>query len=144
LASIVKNAVGFDAQRNDQIEMVNLPFDQRDFEQDRQALDSFYTQDFFLDIARKVGYFLLIVFLFLYLKKKAKKLLKALGKLMPAPRPVVSQSRTQDMEMNSEEEEYTPPVVQEKRKPRLVDEMQKTAKGQPEEIARVIKTMMVE
>ena len=32
----------------------------------------------------------------------------------------------------------------EKRKLRLVDKMQETAKDQPEEIARVIKTMMVE
>ncbi len=143
LSSIVKNAVGFDSQRNDQIELVNLSFDQRDLEQDRQALDAFYTRDLYVDIARKVIYFVAALLLFLYLKKKAGRLLAALGRLMPAPRPGprIAEQRPETID---EESEPVHPLMTEKRKPRLVDEMQKAAKGQPEEIARVIKTMMVD
>jgi len=36
------------------------------------------------------------------------------------------------------------PAIAEERKPRLVDEMQEAARGKPEEIAKVIKTIMVE
>jgi flagellar M-ring protein FliF len=35
LAGIVKNAVGFDTQRNDQIEIINVPFDREQIEVDR-------------------------------------------------------------------------------------------------------------
>ncbi|RKX29919.1 MAG: flagellar M-ring protein FliF [Candidatus Zixiibacteriota bacterium] len=140
LSAIVKNAVGFDPQRNDQIEMVNLAFDRRDLDEDRQALDAVYQRDFYMDIARKVGYFLLLAFIFLYVKKKGTKLIATLSKLMPGP-PVLQKAKAHQEE---EAEEEIQRIVPEERKPRLVDEMQKTAKDQPEEIARVIKTMMVE
>jgi len=138
LESIVKNAVGYDAERNDQVEMLNIAFDRKNIETDREALDSMYLREFYLDVARKVGYVLLAAFLFLYLKKKSKKLFGALAGLIPpaapppAPRPMVV------------EEEPEPEILPEKRKPRLVDKMQETAKKEPEEIARVIKTMMIE
>ncbi|MBU8934570.1 MAG: flagellar M-ring protein FliF [candidate division Zixibacteria bacterium] len=140
LASIVKNAVGFDAQRNDQIEMVNLAFDRQNLVEDRRALDAVYQQEFYMDIAKKVGYFLLLAFIFLYVKKKASKLLATLGTLMPAP----AKSSKPVARVVEEEEEVLPPINMEARKTRLVDQMQETAKSEPEELARVIKTMMVD
>lgn len=144
LAAIVKNAVGFDQERNDQIEMVNIAFDKQDFQTEQDALDAIYTRDFYVEIAKKVGYFLLLAFAFLYFKKKAKKLLAALGGLMPPPpKPSpVSHSAMGGVE-GGVVEEPLPPTEMEQR-PRLVDEMQETAKGKPDEIAKVIKTMMVE
>ncbi len=144
LAAIVKSAVGFDPQRNDQIEMVNIAFDRQNFEQEKQQLDSMYMREFYLEIAKKVGYVLLIAFLLLYAKKKSKKLFQALERLAtPAHHPA-----TEAVATSSEGEEEKPPapkrVIPEKRRPRLVDEMQETAKKEPEEIAKVIKTMMIE
>lgn len=141
LAAIVKNAVGLDQQRNDQIEMLNIAFDRQNLEQERELLDSMYQRDFYLEIAKKIGYVLLVAFLFLYLKKKSKKLFAALAKLAPPPRPA---RRPSAPEEPPEEEPVVKRVVPEKRKLRLVDEMQETAKGQPEEIAKVIRTMMIE
>ncbi len=141
LAAIVKNAVGFDQQRNDQIEMVNIAFDRQNLEQERQLLDSMYMRDFYLQIAKKIGYVVLFVLLFLYLRKKSKKLFTALAKLVPpsrmSPQPPTSAEQLGASPMAKH-------VVPEKRQPRLVDEMQEAAKGEPEEIARVIKTMMIE
>ena len=37
-----------------------------------------------------------------------------------------------------EQEEVVEPIILETRKPRLVDKMQETAKGQPEEIAKAV------
>jgi len=140
LASIVKNAVGFDQQRNDQIEMVNLSFDRQNLEYDRDMLDSMYQREFYMDIAKKIGYVLIFAFLFLYLKKKSSKLFGALKRLMPPPQ--LPKPPPQPVEAIQEEEARGIDV--ETRKPRLVDQMQETAKERPDEIARVIKTMMIE
>jgi len=143
LNAIVRNAVGFDSERSDQIEIVNMPFDRMDMETERNALDSMYMRDFYLDIGRKVGLVLLILLALLYVKRKSKKLFKALSNLMPPPRPYVEPSPQNMMPLMAEEEEVRP-VMPEKRKPTLVDQMQKTAKDQPDEIAKVIRTIMSE
>jgi flagellar M-ring protein FliF len=140
LASIVKNAVGFDQQRNDQIEMVNITFDRQNLEYDQDMLDSMYQREFYMDIARKVGYVLILVFLFLYMKKKSSKLFGALKRLMPPPAP----PKLPPNPVEAIQEEQAQPIEAEKRKPRLVDQMQETAKERPDEIARVIKTLMIE
>lgn len=147
LAAIVKNAVGYDQQRNDQIEMVNIAFDRRDLQQDRDALDSMYQRDLYMEIARKVGLVLLIAALLFWARKKSSKLFAALGRITPpsstraaAPRPrQTSPGESPGVEMPEME-----PIMPEIRQPKLVDKMQRTAKEQPEEIARVIKTLMVE
>lgn len=145
LSSIVKNAVGFDSQRNDQIEMINIAFDKQDLTSQQQFLDNMYQREFYTDIAKKIGYFLLIAFLLLYFKKKSKKLFTAMAKI--APPPQVQRQRSKQGAAGGEIErvdEYVEPIVPEKREPKLIDKMQETAKEEPEEIARVIKTMMVE
>ncbi|MDH3892618.1 MAG: flagellar basal-body MS-ring/collar protein FliF [candidate division Zixibacteria bacterium] len=139
LEAIVKNAIGYDSERNDQVEMLNLSFDRKNLDTDREALDAMYVREFYLEIAKKVGYVLLIAFLLLYLKKKSRKLFGALSGLMPPPPP----PRTQAVTPEPVEEEPIE-IIPETRKPRLVDKMQETAKKEPEEIAKVIKTMMIE
>jgi len=141
LAAIVKSAIGFDQQRNDQIEMINIPFDRQNLQQERELLDTMYLRDFYLEIAKKVGYVLLLAFLLLYFRKKSKKLFAALAKFIPPQRPVPQAPVPEEEPI---EEPVVKRVVPQKRKPRLVDEMQETAKKEPEEIARVIKTMMAE
>jgi flagellar M-ring protein FliF len=141
LSAIVKSAVGFDQQRNDQLEMVNIAFDRQNMDQDRDALDSMYMREFYMHIGEKVGLFLLIAFLFLFIKKKAGKLFQALGKLTPPRIVAVPEKRT---ERETVEPEPVAPIVPEHREHTLVDQMQETAKDQPEEIAKVIRTMMVE
>jgi len=145
LAGIVRSAIGFDSQRNDQIEMVNIAFDRQSLEDNQQFLDTMFMWDFYVDLARKIGYFLIAALLFLYLRKKSKKIFAVLGKMVPqaGPSRVVTQTRTVTTTEDGVESEIAP-VAQEKREATLVDKMQQTAKGQPEEIAKVIKTMMIE
>ncbi len=143
LAAIVKNAVGFDTQRNDQIEMINIAFDKQDLTYQQQMLDDMYTREFYTDIAKKVGYFLLIAFLLFYFKKKSKKLFAAMATIAPPPQVQRPQPSTH-AGVVAEEDEFLEPIIPEKREAKLIDKMQETAKEEPEEIARVIKTMMVE
>jgi flagellar biosynthesis/type III secretory pathway M-ring protein FliF/YscJ len=120
--------------------MVNIAFDRQNLEEDRQALDSMYMREFYWNIARKVGYVLLVALLLIYFRKKSNKLFAAVAQLVPSAQPLRPRVET----AASVDHEPVQPVVAEKRQPTLVDKMQETAKGQPEEIAKVIKTMMVE
>lgn len=137
LAAIVRNAVGFDQQRNDQIEMVNIPFDRQSLETDQKMLDSMYQREFYLEIGKTVGIILLCLLGLFYLKRKGKKLFAALGRLIPAQGPRMTYS------MPEQTVEVPSPVL-EARKPRMVDHMQSAAKKHPDELARVIRTMMAE
>lgn len=146
ITAIVKNSVGFDSQRNDQIEVVNLPFDRTSTEFEQDKLDSIYQQEIYFEIAKKVGTVLLVVLALLYLRKKAKKLFASLSRILPPARPSKSPQGPGHPVVEGEEEqqEEMMRVDLEKRKPKLVDQMQQTAKKQPEEIAKVIKTIMIE
>jgi flagellar biosynthesis/type III secretory pathway M-ring protein FliF/YscJ len=103
-----------------------------------------YQREFYYEIGKKVGYVALIAFLLLYFRKKARKLFAALGNLITpavAPRSVSSQA---EPEVEPIEDEEPATIRPEKRPPTLTQRMQETAKNQPEEIAKVMKTMMVE
>lgn len=144
LAAIVQNAIGFDSQRNDQIEMFNIAFDRSNFMDDRQKLDSMYLREFYMDIASKVGLVLLVIVGLLYMRKKARRLFQSLGSLMPPRRaPATAPASTESL-VDEIPDEDVMPIQPEARKPRLVDQMQKTAKDRPDEIARVIKTLMID
>jgi flagellar M-ring protein FliF len=140
LAGIVKNAVGYDQQRNDQIEVVNVPFDHEQVEVDQKALDTMYQRELYWDIGKKVGLALLILLALFYLKRKSKKLFKGLARILPPPAPAAALSEQGVMSSIADQ----PAMRMEARKPRLVDQMQMTAKDRPEEIAKVIKTMMID
>ncbi len=148
ISAVIKNAVGFDPQRNDQIEVVNLPFDKTSMEYEQGQLDTIYQYEMYYDLGKKVGMVLLAIVAFLYLRKKAKKLFVSLGKILPnvpgggAPSRMAAALGQTGGEI--QEEEPIPEVEVKKRVPKLVDKMQETAKNRPEEIAKVIKTMMVE
>jgi len=86
ITAIVKSAVGFDDNRNDQIEVVSIPFDKNGMELEQEKLDTMIDRDFYYDIAKKVGLGLLAILVFLYVRKKSKRLFAALGQLLPGAR----------------------------------------------------------
>jgi flagellar biosynthesis/type III secretory pathway M-ring protein FliF/YscJ len=146
ITAIVRNAVGYDSQRNDQIEVVNLPFDRTAIEVEQQKLDTIVQRDFYFDIGKKVIYFLLAILAILYIRKLLKKAFASLGRILP-PSSGARVARYPSggySPQGAVEDEEVPPIVMESRKPKLVDQMQAAAKGKPEEIAKVIKTMMIE
>lgn len=139
LGAIVRSAIGFKSDRSDQIEIVNMPFDRNNLVADRDALDSMYLRDFYLDIGKKVLLVALGLLALFYFKRKARKLFSALSNLAPK-----RSAQTKTAVPVIEQIEEVSPIVPEKRKATLVDQMQKTAKDKPEEMARVIRTIMAE
>lgn len=147
LSAIVKNAVGFAADRNDQIEIVNIAFDKSYLTEQQQLLDEQYTREFYYDIAKKVLMVLGAIILLLYVRKKIRNLFEGIKSIMP-PMPRVAKSsvdRTVSSDGDQDMEIEEPPEIEiRKRQPKLVDKMQKVAKEEPDEMAKVIKTLMVE
>ncbi len=143
ISAIVKNAVGFDADRADQIEVTNLAFDRSSMEYEQDKLDIIYQQEFLFEIAKNVGIVLLIIAVALYLRKKIRRLFASLKRFLPPvkPPPPLKPAKQQVHEYEEEEEELPEPP---KRKPRLVDQMKEQTKDRPEEITKIIKTLMVD
>ncbi|MCH9032324.1 MAG: flagellar M-ring protein FliF [candidate division Zixibacteria bacterium] len=134
LSAVVRSAIGFDADRNDQIEVYNVAFDRENLEYDRVALDSVYDQQFYLMMGKKIGFWALILFAALYFMKKTKKLFAALGKLIPPPAPQAV------VDLPPIETPLSQPPLRQQAK--VIDQMQGVAEERPDEIAKVIKTMM--
>jgi flagellar M-ring protein FliF len=150
ITSIVKNAVGFDSQRSDQIEVVNISFDKKSMTQDIDKLDQIMQQEFYIDIGKKVGMVLLAIFGFLYVRKKLKRFFGSISRLLPPVKPSRAAVDSGGIGIRTApggeavETEETEPLRAEQRKPTMLNRMQETAKEHPEEFAKVIKTMMVE
>lgn len=151
LAAIVKNAVGYSSERNDQIEIVNIAFDKTYLTDQQEMLDQQYSREFYYDIIKKILMVLGALLLLLYLRKWLKKFFAGLSRVIPpAHRPA---SRTYHHDAGGTTtapsdvpipDTEIPEVVPENRQPKLVDQMQRVAKDEPDEIAKVIKTMMVD
>jgi len=133
LTALVKNAVGYDETRNDKIEVVSMQFDNRSLVDDQRSLDEIATRGFYMDVGKKVLMLLAAVLLFFYGKKKVKKLFAAFVQYVP-PLPKVNPI--------SPQQEATVSVQPQKQ--RLVDQMKKTAEDRPDEIAKVIRTIMTD
>ena len=149
LTAIVKNAVGYTAERNDQIEMVNIAFDKSYLNDQQSQLDSQYTREFYYDIGKKIVMVLGAILLLLYVRRKISKLFVSIKNIIP-PMPMSRSARASSTGGGSSQrpeqyvEEEPEEIVLEKRQPRLIDKMQQVAKEEPDEMAKVIKTLMVE
>jgi len=133
LSAIVKRAVGFDSTRNDEFDIVNIAFDTSQIEQEQMNLDKVVQKNFYFDIGKKVLTVLGLLLAFFYIKAKIKKAFKAIARMAPPPQP------SKVTNIPPEED-----VAVEPQKPKLVDKMKAVADEQPEELTKVIKTMMTE
>jgi flagellar M-ring protein FliF len=139
IGALVKSAVGLSPERNDHIEVLSVLFDKTGMDQERQELEKIEQREFYYDIGRKVGYGLAILagaFIALRIVKKSLRALKAL--VPPMPR------HTYGPDVPPIEDDEAPAVVSQRRKVKLTDQMAQVAREKPDEVARVIKTMMTE
>ena len=74
LSAIVKNAVGFDALRNDQFEIRNIPFDHSDYVEEPVETSIFTQKEFLFSVGQKAVPVLFMVILLLILRSKFRKM----------------------------------------------------------------------
>jgi len=137
ITALVKNAVGFSTDRSDEIEVVNLQFDTTDITKEQERLDEIATRSFYIDVGKKVLFVIAAIFIFLYAKKKIRRAFVALSKYVPPlpPPPEPPQAPPPPPE---------PPIEVKPQKARMVDQLKKTAEEKPDEMAKVIKTLMTD
>jgi len=138
LSSAVKNAVGLTEERGDNFEIVCIQFDREYFKDEQERLDKLEQRNFLIDIGMKALKVLGLVVAFLIVRRLWKKLVTAIKAWVPAAPP--SQKASTPMI----EDEKMEPLAAQIRKAKLSDQMSEVAKERPEEIAKVIRTMMIE
>ena len=134
LISLVKGAVGFSDERNDILEVANIPFEtiQDDWEQ-KQIIKREEQIKYWVNMGFRG---LLAVFLVFILLKLHKKYKEWQDRRMAHRRFIDAQA-----EIQRKAAEIIPKVSKE---PKLIDHLRQLADDNPEEIAKAIKTMMVE
>ena len=134
LSAIVKRAVGFNDTRNDQFDIVNIAFDTEGFEEVVNTGGDFISNNsHYFEIGKKVLLVLAIIFGILYFKKKISKVFKEIASYSP---PIPKAVRT--VPQDQEQIEIEPQQI------KLVDKMKAVAEEKPEEVTKVIKTIMTE
>ncbi len=141
LESVVKNAVGFDETRQDGFEIVSIQFDREYFKQEQQELDALEQRNFYMDLGYKalqgLGILLALFILFRFWKKTTRMIKEWIPPAPPKAKPAPLKAPTI-------EDEVAEPIQAEKRKLKLTDQMTQVAQDRPDEIAKVIRTMMIE
>jgi flagellar M-ring protein FliF len=132
IASIVKGAVGFESQRNDALEIASAPFKQQDYDYSSPFFSN-ERIDEWLRMGGKLILFVLAVFVFLKARKRFSEFMKR--------QSVEAKRRAAQRETQRKRDELMPRIQGE---PQLADHLKEIARQKPDEIAKVVKTMMAE
>ena len=138
LTGAVQNAIGYDENRHDSFEIVSIQFDRDYFVEEQERLDKLEQRNFLMDIGKKVLQGLGLLLALFILRRFWKKTVKAVKAWVPPAPPPPKPSQPVVQEESSE------PILSEKRKPKLSEQMSAVAKERPDEIAKVIRTLMIE
>lgn len=133
IAAIVRTAVGFDSTRSDHLEIVNMAFDTSTLEETQNNLDSVSDYHLYYDIGKRVLYGVLILVGLWYVRKVFKSLNKALHE---------ASTRGHGIPVSSSDPQADLP--EQPQRIRASDVFGERARGRPEEVAKIIKTMMSE
>jgi flagellar M-ring protein FliF len=141
LSTAVRNAVGVDDDRQDSFEMVSVQFDRQYFQQEQEQLDQLEQRQFLMDVGVKALQIFGIIIGLLILRRYWRKLVNTIKSWVP---PAPRQPAPAHVRSSGGDEEKPEPIEPEQRKARLTDQMTTVAKEKPDEIAKVIRTMMIE
>ncbi len=87
ITEVVKNAIGYDASRSDQISVQCYPFDTTYMQEERQAMAAAEKRTFWMSVAERLFLGILVVLALLFLKSVVKKSQRFARQLLP-PAPV--------------------------------------------------------
>ncbi len=130
LANLIKSAIGFDMERNDVLEIANVEFLRENYDYS----ESYFTRENFEDLI-EIGYKILLFLIALIVLSKIRKAVKSYIKT----KKVEAKRKAAAAEAEKKRRELLPKINNE---PKLVDHMREIAKDQPNEVAKVIKTML--
>jgi flagellar M-ring protein FliF len=140
LAGIVKSAVGLDDTRTDKLEIASVAFDRTKMEDEQKELDKTEKRNNYFSIGEKVAIVIGILLGLLILRrmiKKASKMISEIAVSAPPPPPSLFKPSGK---MGLGEKSFIPQTGG----PNLLDQVAATARQRPDEMSKIVKTMMSE
>ena len=133
IEDIIKNAVGYDLARGDQITVSNVKFDNEFLRQEQLDMRNQERWEFWMQIAKYVLGFLIVVIFILFLRSMAKTVAEA----MNPPMPVIEQLGLEE------------PVIEElpedmRRSSEILERVEMLTREEPVNIALIIKQWLSE
>lgn len=141
LSAVVRNAVGYDPMRGDQLEIRNIPFDGEQVPEDQKDMVSTSRKEFWFSIGQKVLAGLFLLFLLLVLRSKLRKVKVTLP-------PVSTVAKERPIGISLEEtpipriDDTVPPEALESAK--LLKQISVFAEEKPSLAARLLRYWLVE
>lgn len=107
LEEMVKNTVGYDLARGDEISVANVQFDNEFLRKEQTDMEQQERLEFYMTIAKYAGLFIIALFFILFLRYLAKTLAEAMNPPVPSiaqfePDEPVAEEIPQDMRRSSE------------------------------------------
>jgi flagellar M-ring protein FliF len=136
IGALVRTAVGFDSLRSDHMEIVNLAFDTHAIDDTREALNTMADYHLYYDMGKKALYGILLLVGLFYVQKIVKGMggiLKAASAPIPATGAALHREAPADPRAAVAHSDVSTP-----------DSFGVRTIGRPEEVAKIIKTMMAE
>ena len=139
LSAIVKSAVGFDDSRTDKLEIASVAFDRTNLEEEQKKLDQMEKKNNYFSIGQKVALLLGILLGLFFLRRIIKKLSKKFSEIAAsAPPPMIPLLKPMGKAIGGKS------VVPQSGEPNLLDQVAATARQRPDEMSKIVKTMMAE
>ena len=132
LENLVKNAVGFDALKNDEVYVANVQFDNSYYEEELAAMEKMASDEKWEKWGMQISIVLIALMGFIFLRVVAKNIAHAMNPPIPKYAGI-------DLEIEDDE---IPESV--KRQNEMLDRMDEMTKSSPESIAELIRSWLQE
>ncbi|MDR2581438.1 MAG: flagellar M-ring protein FliF [Fibromonadaceae bacterium] len=132
LTQVVKNTVGFSQERNDDVYVANMQFDNSFFEEERRQMEQSSNKEIWETWALRVTIILIVILAFIFLRKVAMSLIEAMNPPVP---------RYKEISIESETEEVPEPV---RKQNELIEQLEAWTSANPESAANLLKMWLLE
>ena len=132
LTQLVRNAVGYSAERNDDVYVASVQFDRSQFEEDLEALESMADKELWETWALRLTLVLVVLLAFVFLRKVAMSIIEAMNPPVP---------RYAGIAIETEQDEIPETV---RRQNELVDKLEEWSIANPESVANLLRIWLTE
>lgn len=155
IGDMVKNAIGYDASRQDQISVICFPFERGHLEEEEDAMKAAEKKDFWMAVAQKVFIGLLVILAILFFRSLVKKTQTFARQMLPPapgnpPAMLGAPDRTSPMAQLEQGGTVVPELAEEGltsdavKRSQVQRRAKKYVKENPKEATQIIRTWMAE
>lgn len=132
LTQLVRNAVGYSQERNDDVYVASVQFDRSQFEDDLEALENMENKELWETWALRLTLVFVVILAFVFLRKVALSLIEAMNPPVP---------RYAGIAIEAEQDEVPETV---RRQNELVDKLEEWSIANPDSVANLLRIWLQE